>query len=247
MEPIDLDHEPVERLDALPSIEECEARIAAEQRATYSQRGLDLLAMMLTTINALEIETARGLSLYGTSSFHNVWEEACGRVFGNRRDEWTPSLPKPIWTSATGQSVAASTFIPDLVVPLDPAELLIGDAKYYRPSMPPELAGVPGVNDVGKQIWYKQSLQREAGKRGYGRIQNVFLFPSAEIALTSLGWVEMPVGGEAVDCVAIPFLQALAIYSGDIKAAPDLWREQLAGILASNSGSRYARNAKVMD
>lgn len=247
MEPINLDHEPVERLDALPSIEECEARIASEQRATYSQRGLDLLAMMLATVNALEIETARGLSLYGTSSFHHVWEEACGRVFGNRREEWTPSLPKPVWTSATGQSAAASTFIPDLVVPLGIAELLIGDAKYYRPSMPPELAGVPGVNDVGKQIWYKQSLQREAGNRGYDRIQNAFLFPSAEVALTSLGWVEMPRGGEAIDCVAIPFLQALAIYSGDLKAAPDVWREQLAGILASNSGSRNARNTEAMD
>jgi len=247
MEPINLDHEPVERLDALPSIEECEARIASEQRATYSQRGLDLLAMMLATVNALEIETARGLSLYGTSSFHHVWEEACGQVFGNRRDEWTPSLPKPVWTSATGESAAASTFIPDLVVPLEPAELLIGDAKYYRPSMPPELAGVPGVNDVGKQIWYKQSLQREAGKRGYARIQNVFLFPSAGMDLTSLGWVEMPVGGEAIDCVAMPFLQALGIYSGDLKAAPGHWREDLADIIASNSSSRAARNAKAMD
>lgn len=247
LEAVNLDHEPVERLDALPSIEECEARIAFEQRATYSQRGLDLLAMMLATVSALEIETARGLSLYGTSSFHNVWEEACANAFGNQRDDWSPSLPKPVWTSATGRSAAADTFIPDLVVSLAHSRLLIGDAKYYRPSMPPALGGVPGVNDVGKQIWYKQSLGSEAERRGYSRILNAFLFPSDQPQLASIGWVEMPIGGEAVDAVAVPFLPALAAYSGDIKHSPSQWLELLAAIIDTNSIARDARNAVAED
>jgi hypothetical protein len=113
--------------------------------------------------------------------------------------------------------------------------------------MPPALGGVPGVNDVGKQIWYKQSLGSEAERRGYSRILNAFLFPSDQPQLASIGWVEMPIGGEAVDAVAVPFLPALAAYSGDIKHSPSQWLELLAAIIDTNSIARDARNAVAED
>ncbi|MDO5506395.1 MAG: LlaJI family restriction endonuclease [Pseudoxanthomonas suwonensis] len=246
LEPVILDHEPVERLDSLPSFEECEALIALEQRATYSQRGLELLAMMLATVSSLEIETSRGLSLYGTSNFHYVWEEACAHSFRNQRDEWLRSLPHPVWTSVTGQSSTARTFVPDLVVSIAPTDLLIGDAKYYQPRMPPFLGGVPGVNDVGKQIWYKQRLHREADRRGYDQIHNAFLFPSDTQQLANFGWVEMPVGDEAVDAVGVPFLPALAAYSGDLEQPSEAWCEDIANILAANSIARARRVAAAL-
>lgn len=231
LEPIVLDHEPIERLDALPSIEECEARLAMEQRVTYSQRGIDLLAMMLATVKAIEVETEMGLSLFGTSTFHHVWEAACGRTFGNEVGLWQPYIPKPTWTSAEGQSAENDTFIPDLVTPIRHDELLIGDAKYYRPNMPPRLQNVPGVNDVAKQIWYKKSLEQEALSRGLKTIQNVFFFPADVPDVSLLGHVELPAGENRVDAIALPFTDVLSIFSGDKSHDPTDWRQKISALL----------------
>jgi LlaJI restriction endonuclease len=233
LEPIVLDHEPIERLEALPSVEECEIRIGVEQRVTYSQRGMDLLAMMLATVKSLEVETELGLSLFGTSSFHHVWEAACAAVFGNEVGVWQPHIPKPTWSSVDGPSAEAETFIPDLVVPIRASELLIADAKYYRPSMPPALRGVPGVNDVAKQIWYKRCLQAESERRGFKTVQNVFLFPGDVPQPALLGHVQLPPGGEQIDAVAIPFTNALAVYSGDKASSPEKRRLELSALLLS--------------
>lgn len=231
LEPIVLDHEPIDRLDALPAVEECESRLIAEQRLTYSQRGLELLAMMLATVRAIEMETARGLSLYGTSYFHHVWEATCAAAFGNEVADWLPHLPRPRWTSANEASAETDTFIPDLITPMSDKEILIGDAKYYRPSMPPALANVPGVNDVAKQIWYKECLRDEAERRGFGSIQNAFLFPVDANHISLMGHVELPAGGERVDAVAVPFMLALAAYSGERPHNPASWRTVLNDVL----------------
>lgn len=234
-EPIVLDHEPIERLEALPSVEECEAQLTIEQRVTYSQRGIDLLTMMLAAVRSLDMETQLGLSLFGTSSFHHIWEAACGSAFGNEVSVWQPLIPSPRWTSTNGETAESDTFIPDLVIPLDPSELLIADAKYYRPVMPPTLQNVPGVNDVAKQIWYKDFLKSEARCRGFRTIQNVFLFPADVGEMSLLGHVELPVGGERVDAVALPFIDALSIYSGHKTPSPKQWRRKLSAIVRRSS------------
>lgn len=231
LEPVLLDHEPVERLQALPSVEECESQLAIEQRRTYSQRGIELLAMMLATVQAIEIETAHGLALYGTSSFYNVWEQACKSAFKDEVGSWLPHIPKPIWTAADGSKNDQGTFIPDLVAPISNEELLIGDAKYYRLSFSPTLMGNPGVNDVAKQIWYKQHLQGIAEESGYAVVQNAFLFPSDVKDVQLLGGVELPEGGERVDAIALPFLKTLAVYTHDILHDPEDWRARVAMIL----------------
>jgi len=231
LEPVVLDHEPVEQLDALPPAEECEARLIAEQRQTYSQRGIDLLEMMIATVRSLEMENSLGLSLYGTSYFHHVWEAACAAAFGNDVEKWLPYLPRPCWTATDGSSAETDTFIPDLVTIVSQGELLIGDAKYYRPSMPPMLGNVPGVNDVAKQIWYKECLIEEAAKQGYGSILNAFLFPADTTKVSLMGCVELPAGGARVDAIAVPFLFALAAYAGYKPHDPSTWRTVLANAI----------------
>lgn len=214
-EKLTFNHETVQRFQVAPSLSECKARLNAEMRITFSERSLELLPIMLATLQAMEIEQSRSLSLYGTRSFHHIWESACGTVFGNDVDHWKAVLPKPIWTSSEGASQTADTFIPDLVTQLrnDPAELLLADAKYFRPQMPPRLAMQPGVNDVAKQIWYKQHLEPLAQNEGYTAIHNVFLFPGNCGKMTKMGRVEFPLGGERVDAVMLDFMGTLARYA----------------------------------
>lgn len=231
-----LDHEPVERFHTVPSLSECEARLNAEMRITFSERSLELLPIMLATLKAMEVEQSRSLSLYGTGSFHHVWESACSAVFGNDVEHWKALLPKPIWTSSEGASQTADTFIPDLVTHLgnDPTALLLADAKYYGPQMPPQLAMQPGVNDVAKQVWYKEHLKPLAEREGYTTIQNVFLFPGDCGKIVRIGWVEFPLGGERVDAVMMDFMCTLARYAD--RTGPEQ-SENLAALADLISGS----------
>lgn len=234
-EQITLDYEPVDRFDVLPAVDECERWLAAEMRLTYSERGLELLEMLLAIVKALDVEHSRNLALYGTNSFHHVWEAICGTVFGNIIGDWQPFLPCPIWTAMDGAQETTRTFIPDIVVPLEGKhkQLLIADAKYYRPSMPPRLRGVPGVNDVAKQIWYKQHLVPLANERGYTKIQNVFLFPAQQGSLANLvGSVEFPKGGEKIDAVNIDFMLGLKIYASGSRGLQETSRRLLVEILS---------------
>ncbi|MGA0583912.1 MAG: LlaJI family restriction endonuclease [Castellaniella sp.] len=214
--PVLLDHEPVNRLSSLPSVSECVYRLVMERRATYLERHLELLAMLQVVMSALEVERTQGLALYGTSSFYHVWEAVCGTVLGNAVDSWKAELPSPAWTSSDGAEQTANTFVPDIISALEEGsdQLIIADAKYYRPLMPPVLAGVPGVNDVAKQIWYKQYLAALANERGYAKIHNVFLFPCGEgDVMRRIGRVSFPRGGEIVDAIALEFMSALGTYT----------------------------------
>ncbi|WP_286952310.1 MULTISPECIES: LlaJI family restriction endonuclease [Brevundimonas] len=212
-DPLVLDHEPVERFDLLPSAGECERMLAAEMRTVYSDRSLALLKTLLAAVRALESERRRGLSLFGTNAFHNVWEAACAHATGNDVDAWLGVLPKPIWRSEGNEEQDALTFRPDVVTPLGNA-LLIADAKYYRPVMPPALSGVPGVNDVAKQVWYRQHLAAPANDRGYSKTANIFLFPGTTASpVRRVGSVQFPAGQESVQAFELHFLQALEAYS----------------------------------
>lgn len=236
-EPISLEHEAVDRFELLPSVEECERQIIGEMLVTYSDRNLELLKVLLATVKAIEIERSNDLAIYGTCSFHQVWEAVCGSVLGNSVSEWVPQLPRPNWMAVGGANKSSETFRPDIVVSLgtETTQLLIADAKYYRPNMPPLLDGVPGVNDVAKQIWYKQYLVESATRRGYKTIHNVFLFPSTGDLFTTIGHVEFPVGQERVQAVNVDFVKAMKAYSDGHSRSQVDSRLQLRDSLAPSS------------
>lgn len=233
-EPIILDHEPINRFDLLPGAEECEHFLNAEIRTVYSDRSLQLLNMLIAAVKTTEIEQARDLALYGTSYFYNVWEAACGAVCGNEVSSWQMEMPAPIWRSPNGDEKSAETFRPDIVSPLNDthSRMVIADAKYYRPHMPPNLGGVPGVNDVAKQIWYKWYLAKAAKDRGYSSIENIFLFPGSEgKLLKKIGSVEFPDGGDRVEAISLDFMQAIQTYSDQTDRMVKVFKSQLIEIV----------------
>ncbi len=181
--PIVLDHEPFEPFNDMPPLAFCQTRVSRELQEAFSDRATHLLPMLIAWLSAREKARHTDLALYGTSTFHRVWEEACSLALGNERDLWRAHIPRPQWYSAEGSMQAADTFEPDIVtrIQVDGEEqLLIADAKYYRLSMPPNLGGQPGVNDVAKQLWYEQCLGQPARDRGLSRTHNIFVVPGPE-------------------------------------------------------------------
>lgn len=181
--PLNLDHEPFEPLGDMPPLALSQARIRQERRDAFSDRAMQLLPMLLAWLTAIDKAESVNLALYGTTSFYDVWEKACALALGNEREQWQVHIPRPTWRSAEGYEKAADTFEPDIVTRIkdDGGEhLLIADAKYYRLSMPPNLRGQPGVNDVAKQLWYQRCLAEAARDRGLNRTYNIFVVPGPE-------------------------------------------------------------------
>jgi len=181
--PLNLDHEPFEPLGDLPAFSLCQAKIRQEMRDAFSDRAMQLLPMLLAWLTAIDKAESADLALYGTNSFYDVWEKACAFALGNERDQWQAHIPRPTWSTAEGHTQVADTFEPDIVTRIHDGRgqhLLIADAKYYRLSMPPQLRGQPGVNDVAKQLWYQRCLASAAQDRGLIQTYNIFVVPGPE-------------------------------------------------------------------
>ena len=97
-----------------------------------------------------------GISMFGTTAYHAVWEKVCAAVFDNKLNtslgklnmsvplakEYRPSdtlieiIEKPKWQGTdTEEKLAPDTLIPDLIsIPKIGNEdyFLIFDAKYYN-------------------------------------------------------------------------------------------------------------------
>lgn len=143
-----------------------------------------------------------GASMYGTSSFHTVWEKVCGRVFGNQLDEvvpttyleglsfasgtkWSEIESRSLWSIGNAKEQQDNSqsderdgtkLRPDFVaLDKDKKALYILDAKYYVPDFT-RRTGLPGVGDVNKQHLY-QVAYHSLIKRNEWRLVNAFLMP----------------------------------------------------------------------
>ncbi len=219
-QPLSMDQEPFEPFPETPALSICRAFLNRETQAAYSDRAMRLLPMLLAWATGLAAGGEDELSLYGTTAFHLVWEAACATALGNERERWKDDIPTPIWTGIGGLSQKASTFIPDIVTPLEKpcaqeGWLLIADAKYYDLCMPPSLSGQPGVNDVAKQLWYEEVLRLPSRRRGYGQVTNAFVLPGPDGGQTIWqdGHVALPgLGASKVLVTRLAFLDALSRY-----------------------------------
>jgi hypothetical protein len=184
-------------LNKLGSTKLISSAINKELRETYLDREVLLLKALDELIARRYISRSKRFSLFGTSSFHTVWESVCGSAFANQFAKYETLIPKPIWTVRGRGPTTTRTLRPDIIRTIGFAELfLLIDAKYYDVRFDAsELTGIPGVGDVSKQLFYAKALADEIGK--YRAFHNVFLFPSSEgDCLDFFGTVQLDCIGE---------------------------------------------------
>lgn len=159
MEPLDLSDE---RVSDLGEVEYILYRLQSELNIQFNTRKQSLLKTIYTYLAQEHAkEAAYGLSLFGTNSFHRVWEQVCANVFDNKLEtklkyinvpkdissvydkEGTLKslIEKPHWfgyRENSGQYYQTKdtddTLIPDLISVYyneDKAHFAIFDAKYY--------------------------------------------------------------------------------------------------------------------
>lgn len=186
-------------------------KIEKERNVQFSTRKQLLLDVMHTYISRdKHLSDTDRPYMYGTSSFHAVWEKVCGFVFENQLEKRLEDLKlpealgqnykgdrqllelieKPYW-SATGQT-SAETLRPDAVTIIG-TRFIISDAKYYIPTLyngnPPR--NQPGIGDITKQYLYQLAYRKFIDAHGFTETVNCFIFPTSEKEKQDKGYVEM--------------------------------------------------------
>lgn len=150
-----------------------------------------------------------GFSMYGTNSFHAIWEKACTTVFDNQLSipigrlnlntnlhedyqnikgyKLIDIIEKPIWTAFeyNKEHEVKHTLIPDLIslYELSDGEMCFGifDAKYYNIILDEKsLKNQPGVGDVTKQYLYQLAYNDFITKHNFKHVKNAFFMPTEE-------------------------------------------------------------------
>lgn len=151
------------------------------------------------------------ISVFGTNSFHVVWEEVCAVIFDNQlerqlvnislptgtlhktynsSDKLIDIIEKPCWT-ITGEK-ADKTLIPDLIT-INDTQFIIFDAKYYTPILEPgkKPERQPGIESVTKQYLYQLAYQPFIDAHKFTDVKNCFLMPTEQDEVQDKGTVTM--------------------------------------------------------
>lgn len=179
------------------------AIINQELSVQFITQKQNLLKLMRTYIELEDFSIAESVSMFGTGSFHAVWEKVCGTVFGNQLEDGIDPdlLPKEMknvirWSDIEARAKweicekdgdkspdekDASKLKPDIVaLDKENSVLYILDAKYYIPDFSGNsIKKVPGIGDINKQHLYQLSYHPLIGKNNW-KVMNAFLMPESK-------------------------------------------------------------------
>ena len=174
------------------------------------------------------------MTLYGTSTYHEIWENICCRVLGDKLDKKLKDLKLhannsnsskklidiikyPKWVLNSGKSRdAKGTFIPDLVT-FHKDKFIILDAKYYNIKFEDnELSGEPGLESITKQYLYELAYKEFIESYSFKDVKNGFLFPIDDNDVTNKGYVELEIlsnlGLENIQVIMLPVREMNQLY-----------------------------------
>lgn len=169
------------------------------------------------------------LTLYGTSAYHEIWEEVCAKVFSDKlhkklrdltlptklKSKYSPNkeliklIKKPKWYYKDSYpKEAEGTFIPDIVTFYE-NEFVILDAKYYSLKFSREvLSDQPGLESITKQYLYELAFKDFIGDHNFSGVKNAFLFPTYSENIENIGHVKLDIlsnlGLEDIQVIMLP-------------------------------------------
>lgn len=195
-------------------------RIYKELNIQFNTRRQILLKTLYAYISQDRrmLEENDGISMYGTTAYHAIWEKVCAEVFDNKLNTTLGQLKmsvglaeqykkmkhktlieiieKPIWEGNDTTEKATDTLIPDLISIPQVAGVdcfLIFDAKYYNIQLEKgkSLRGNPGVGDVTKQYLYQLAYRNFIKEHNITVVRNCFLMPTEQEAIIKKGVAKM--------------------------------------------------------
>jgi len=191
-------------------------RIMMELNVQYNTRKQLLLKTLYSYIANGGVQShTEGFSMFGTNSFHVVWEKVCAEIFDNQLDISLDRIPfsvpvkynkgetlkqlieKPEWHENIEKisHKAKDTLIPDIIsIPeyKGGRYFVIFDAKYYNMILDKKmLKNQPGIESITKQYLYQLAYREflKDCKFDIENIRNCFLLPTAGETVINKGYV----------------------------------------------------------
>lgn len=195
-------------------------RLLAELNMQFNTRRQILLKTMYTYVSQERkvMEQDDGISMYGTTVFHTVWEKICAEIFNNklatpigslglskplasdfkREKKLIEIIDRPEWkaTDMDEPIIAKDTLIPDIITAGQSADgdyFIILDAKYYNIQLEKGkvLRGNPGIGDVTKQYLYQLAYRNFIQKQSISIVKNCFIMPTEKNDIIVKGTVRL--------------------------------------------------------
>ncbi len=192
-------------------------RLRKELNIQFVSRKQTLLRNMLAWVENNNLATdASEIRMFGTNSFHTLWEAMCADVFEsqyqnklktlgialdgvfNGEDTLEGLIKKPQWQAAGGGEPhdADKTLRPDyirIVRNNDHTHFVILDAKYYDIELDDKhVSGQPGVEDVSKQYLYQLAYTDFMHIHSMTPV-NAFVSPTDQPESSVAGTATMPI------------------------------------------------------
>ena len=196
-------------------------RIFKELNVQFNTRRQILLKTLFAYIlqDRRMLEENDGISMFGTTAYHAVWEKVCAEVFDNKlhttlgqlkmsaplaeqyhsmkKKTLIEIIEKPIWEGLDTTETASDTLIPNLISTpkFDGVDyFIIFDAKYYNIQLEKgkSLRGNLGVGDVTKQYLYQLAYREFIKAHNIAVVKNCFLMPTEGNEIVKKGTAKMP-------------------------------------------------------
>ncbi|MGL5049161.1 MAG: LlaJI family restriction endonuclease [Fusobacteriaceae bacterium] len=190
-------------------------KINKELISTFSDRKINLLKTLKNLVEKESNQDQDDLLLYGTTSFYDVWEKACGFIFKNQYEKFKKYIPKPNWHSNYNKEIQfyKETFIPDILVETE-KEFYIFDAKYYLPKIDKK-SGFPGIESISKQYLYEMIFSDLEILKDKER-HNIFLIPTTNDSINYFLEVELDflkkIGLQNIKMIELPIKLVFDLY-----------------------------------
>lgn len=228
----------------LENINYLEYCIHGELRNQFDSRRRHILLIMLNYLKCLAYHYHKTMDeiVYGSTSFHSVWEEVCREVLGKDcRKEYRIVSPEWKFDRNKEWHGPRDSLEPDIIIERKDSFWLF-DAKYYCPRINDgKVSQLPGVQDVTKQFLYQKDLQNN--KENFKKVFNCFLMPmpstyvaECEGNISLFARVSMPLFGDCV--IHSYFLRPQAMYEAYLHVEKrESIQKQMEYMLNNESGA----------
>ena len=180
-------------------------KLEKELHVEFNSHKIKLLKSMHTFLKEQNsFSNENYLTLFGTSSYHVIWEAMLKKIFDDKlnsivefkgkKTKLIDVIKKPKWIYKDIKTHKAKrTFIPDIVT-FYHNEFIILDAKYYNLKFDEnELDGQPGLESITKQYLYELAFGEFIDYHGFKNVKNAFLFPTYDNNLENKGKVKFDI------------------------------------------------------
>lgn len=234
-----------------------------ELHTQFNSRKLELLEAMKLYVcpNNLNFGLKGCFSLYGTTSFNNVWEKVCCYVFNDLKDTPLSNIPlpcelderyidktdlmslieRPSWNILNYEPDYRETLKPDLITINEVDNVFtfyIFDAKYYDiiDKRNCKIKNPPGIGDISKQYLYQLAFEKFIDDHHFDRTINCFLFPSSSSIVRKIGCAEFSIlKEEGLENIQILLLPPKEVYKSFLEHDNEDLVNQAFSILDSSS------------